>query len=59
VFKRGLSILEKEGQDTAFYAGIVRSARLACEVNGAVRPSAAGITVPARTRAARRKPRGR
>jgi putative transposase len=43
VLDRALAILSSEGQDTAqACAGYDSTARIACEVNGAVRPSAAG-----------------
>lgn len=43
ILSRGMQILQDEGQDTADdSAGTTRSAQLACQVNGAARPSAAG-----------------
>jgi putative transposase len=43
ILSRGAALLRDEGQDTAeASAGRETAARIACEVNGAVRPSAAG-----------------
>jgi putative transposase len=43
ILSRGMEVLRDEGQDTAqACAGWETTARIACEVNGAVRPSAAG-----------------
>jgi putative transposase len=43
ILSRGIEVLRDEGQDTAHAcAGWETTARIACEVNGAVRPSAAG-----------------
>jgi len=43
ILSRGIEVLRDEGQDTAqACAGWETTARIACQVNGAVRPSAAG-----------------
>ena len=43
ILSRGMEVLRDEGRDTAqACAGWETTARIACEVNGAVRPSAAG-----------------
>ena len=43
ILSRGMEVLREEGRDTAqACAGWETTARIACEVNGAVRPSAAG-----------------
>ena len=43
ILSRGMEVLRDEGQDTAqACAGWETTVRIACEMNGAVRPSAAG-----------------